>query len=122
MSATLNGRALTVFRNSRGEAAPSFSASDAKKEFGRVLDETLSAGVVTITKHETIKAVMLSVDEYERLTRPRSPQLDALSAEFDAMFERMQEPGQAARVHAAMSASPAELGKAAVHAARKRQR
>lgn len=122
MSATLNGRALTIFRNSRGEAAPSFSASDAKKEFGRVLDETLSAGVVTITKHETIKAVMLSVDEYERITRPRSSQLDSLSAEFDSMFERMQAPAQRERMQAAMSASPDELGQAAVTAARKRKR
>lgn len=53
---------------------------------------------------------------------PRSDpeiKLDSLSAEFDELLARMQSPGACAAMKAAFGASPKELGRAAVLAARK---
>ena len=112
--------ATAQFRNRRGEPAPSFSATDAKKQFGRVLDMVLRGGAVVITKHDAPKAIVLSVDDFSALTRATERTLDTLSADFDAMLARMQTPRARARMKAAFGAPPKELGKAAVAAARKR--
>jgi prevent-host-death family protein len=108
------------FRNRRGEPAPSFSATDAKKRFGRVLDMVLRGGAVVITKHDAPKAILLSVDDFNALSKTTESTLNTLSADFDAMFARMQTSRARARMKAAFGASPKELGKAAVAAARKR--
>jgi antitoxin Phd len=110
--------ALT-FRNRRGETVPvsSFSATDAKNGFGRVLETASAQGMVAITKHDETKAVLLSLDEYRALVAARSNPLDTLSAEFDGLLAGMQTPRARAGMRAAFDASPAELGKAAVHRA-----
>ena len=85
------------FRNRRGEPASSFSATDAKKQFGRVLDMVLRGGAVVITKHDQPKAILLSVDDFNALAKVTESTLDTLSADFDAMFARMQTPRARAR-------------------------
>jgi antitoxin Phd len=114
--------AVATLRNHRGEAieTSSFTATDAKKQFGRVLELVLRGGAVVITKHDAPKAILLSVEEFNALTRGADTQLDSLSADFDAMLARMQAPRARAAMKAAFGASPRELGKAAVAAARKR--
>jgi antitoxin Phd len=113
---------ITGFRNRRGEQveASSFTATDAKKQFGQVLELVLRGGVVVITKHDAPKAVVLSMDEFNALTQGSESRLDSLSADFDAMLARMQTPRARAAMKAAFGASPKELGRAAVAAARKR--
>jgi prevent-host-death family protein len=113
---------VAVFRNRRGEQveASSVTATDAKKQFGRVLEMVLQGGAVVITKHDAPKAIVLSVEEFNALTRAPAGTLDSLSADFDAMLARMQTPKARAAMKAAYRASPRELGKAAVAAARKR--
>ena len=44
----------------------SMTATDAKNEFGRVMDVVLQGGAVVITRHETPKAVLISFEEYNR--------------------------------------------------------
>lgn len=119
-SAARRQDAVAEFRNRRGEPAASFTATDAKKQFGRVLDMVLRGGTVIITKHDAPTAVMLSMDEFNALATVSERALDTLSADFDAMLARMQTPGARARMRAAFGASPKELGKAAVAAARTR--
>jgi len=113
---------LPSLRNRRGERVlPStVTATDAKKEFARVLEMVLKGGVVVITKHDAPKAVVMSVDEFNALTRAPAIDLDALSREFDAMMARMQTARARAGMKAALGASPRKLGKAAVTAARRR--
>ena len=113
---------VAAFRNRRGEQveASSVTATDAKKQFGRVLEMVLRGGAVVITKHDAPKAIVLSMEEFSALTDARTPRLDDLSADFDAMLARMQQPRARAGMKAAFGASPKELGKAAVAAARKR--
>lgn len=100
--------------------ASSITATDAKKEFGKVLERVLRGGVVVITKHDAPKAVLLSLDEFQALSRAAGRRLDALSAEFDALLDRMQGRKARAAMKAAFGASPTQLGEAAVAAARRR--
>ena len=111
-----------AIRNRRGEEAVKVSATVAKNKLGELLDNVTQGRMVLITKHETPKAVLLSMDEYGALSRATQTRLDALNSEFDALLERMQTPQARAGMKAAFAASPKELGKAAVAAARKRAR
>jgi prevent-host-death family protein len=97
----------------------SFPATVAKNEFGRVLEAALERGTVVITKHDAPKAVLLSMEAYRALAGRTESVLDALTGEFDAMFERMQTPGARKARNALFAATPAELGRAAAAAARK---
>jgi prevent-host-death family protein len=101
-------------------ASPRFTATQAKNEFGRVLEMALHGGGVIITKHDAPKAILISVDEFDKLTHVAERSLDTLSGEFDALFARMQSPKSRAAMKAAFAALPEELGAAAVTAARKR--
>lgn len=109
----------SVIEDVRG-ASPRFTATQAKNEFGRVLEMALHGGGVIITKHDAPKAILISVDEFAKLTHAAERSLDTLSGEFDALFARMQGPQSRAAMNAAFAASPEELGAAAVTAARKR--
>jgi antitoxin Phd len=98
----------------------SFQASDAKNKFARVLEKAIQGEIVLITKHDAPKAVLISVEEFEALSRASERKIDSLTAEFDALFSRMQGPAARKAMDDAFHASPAELGKVAVAAARKR--
>lgn len=100
----------------RGEVV-TMTSTEAQNAFGRVLDTVARDGTVLIKKHNVTQAVVMSVDRYEQLTRGENPSLDALTAEFDAMLERMQTPEVRAGTRAGLSASPAELGRLARAAA-----
>lgn len=115
-------KAVIAFRNRRGETVDtsSVTATDAKKEFARMLEMVIQGGVVVITKHDAPKAVLLSVDEFNALAHAPQHRLDALSGQFDALLARMQTPKARAGMKAAFAASPKQLGRAAVAAARRR--
>ena len=112
------------FRNRDGELVdvPSIAATRFKNEFGAIFEQAALGGAVAITKHNTPKAVLLSYAEFEALTRASSPVLDELEHEFDALLAGMQTPSAKAGVAAAFEASPEELGRAAVEAARPKRR
>jgi antitoxin Phd len=112
------------FRNSDGDLVdvPSVPATRFKNEFGAIFEQAALGGAVAITKHNTPKAVLLSYAEFEALTRASSPVLDELTDEFDALLERMQAPRSKAGMAAAFDATPEELGRAAVKAARPARR
>ena len=102
-------------------AAPaSFTATVAKKEFGRLLEIVLRGGRVVITKHDAPKAVVLSMDEFNALTGATERTLETLRGHFDAVLAGMQTPRTRAGMQAAFEASPRDVGRAAVAAARKR--
>ena len=105
---------------SRRSGAARVSATVAKNEFGRILERVIQGGTVVITKHDAPKAVLISVDEFDALSRANQAKLDTLSGEFDALLARMQTPAARAGMKAAFDASPKQLGKTAVAAARKR--
>jgi prevent-host-death family protein len=112
----------TTFRTytSARTGAASISATDAKNEFGRLLEKVIQGGKVVITKHDAPKAVLISIDEFDALACANQAKLDTLSGEFDALLDRMQTPAALAGMQAAFTASPKQLGKAALAASRKR--
>jgi antitoxin Phd len=119
---TATGGVVAAFRNRQGERArtASVTATEAKKEFGRILETVLQGGMVVITKHDAPKAVLMSVDEFNALSRAGEARLDTLSRQFDALLARMQTSKARAGMKAAFDASPRQLGKAATAVARKR--
>jgi len=112
--------ALNSYRGDRLGAASTVTATDAKNEFGRILEKAIQGGIVVVTKHDEPKAVLISMREFNALTSANRIKLDTLSGEFDALLARMQTPAARAGMKAAFDASPKQMGKAAVTVARKR--
>ena len=112
------------FRNRDGDLVdvPTVAATRFKNEFGAIFEQAALGGAVAITKHNTPKAVLLSYAEFEALTRASSPVLDELEDEFDALLAGMQTPAAKTGMAAAFDASPEQLGRAAVKAARPKRR
>jgi prevent-host-death family protein len=116
----MSASAALTFRNSLGELVdvPAVAATRLKNEFGSVMEQALRGGAVAITRHETPRAVLVSYEEFQALVRDRAPSLNDLSAEYDSLLEHMQTPAAKRGLAAAFDAEPAELGRAAVKAAR----
>lgn len=96
------------------------SATEAKNQFADVLESAIEHGAVVITKHEEPKAVLLSIRDYNALVGDGKGKLDMLTAQFDQLLDRMQHEPARDALMAAFDASPAQLGKAAVGARKKR--
>ncbi|WP_375483643.1 type II toxin-antitoxin system Phd/YefM family antitoxin [uncultured Mycobacterium sp.] len=113
-----------TFRNRDGKLVdvPTVPASRFKNQFGAVFEQAALDGAVAITKHDTPKAVLMSVAEFEALTKSREPALDELSEQFDRLLERLQQPKAKAALASAFDASPTQLGRSAVKAARAKRR
>jgi len=109
-----------TFRPAHRTRETSITATEAKNEFGRVLEKAIRGSIVVITKHDAPKAVLISMDEFKTLSNIPELKINALSAEFDSLLTRMQGPVARASMEAAFHASPQELGRAALAAARKR--
>jgi antitoxin Phd len=109
-----------TFRNRDGELVdvPTVAATRFKNEFGAIFEQASVEGAVAITKHNTPKAVLLSYAEFEALTKASTPALDDLSDEFDRLLESMQTPQARSALSSAFDATPEQLGRAAVKAAR----
>lgn len=110
-----------TYRKRSGELVemPEVSATQAKNSFGEVLDRRSTVGAIAITRHDRPKAVLLSQEEFESLSRARSETLDQLTARFEGLLEQMQTPAARRGMKAAFDAAPAELGRAAAEAARR---
>ncbi len=99
---------------------PSVTATDAKNGFGRVLERALVEGVLAITKHNEVKAVLLSAREYEALIAGQRDRLTDLEAEFDGLLDRMRTAKARKAGEELFAASPSKLGRAALAARRER--
>lgn len=95
-------------------------ATDAKNEFGSILEAAVQDGAVVITKHEVPRAVLVSVERVGALLVKHEPDLHALSAEFDDLVAGMRTPRARTAARALFSATPAQLGQAAVDALKQR--
>jgi len=115
--------ATLTFRNKRGELVdvPTVAATRVKNEFGQILEQAMHCGAVAITRHDTTKAVLLSVTEFESLISTRSRTLDVLGNDFDELLAGMQTQKSRKGMKAAFNASPVQLGRAAVKGARQKK-
>jgi antitoxin Phd len=96
------------------------TATEAKNAFGHLLERAIQGGVVVITRHDAPKAVLISMDAYAALASASESRINSLRVEFDSLLMRMQGPKSRNAMKSAFHASPKQLGKAAVTAARKR--
>jgi antitoxin Phd len=112
------GTALYDYR--RGPETSSVTATEAKNDFGRILERVTRGGTVIITRHDVPKAVLLSVEQFDSLSRANEVRLDTLSGEFDALLAQMQTPGSRAGMEFAFGAPPQQLARAALAATRRR--
>ena len=111
----MSSSAAIRIRNARGELveAAKISSSDAKNGFGRILERVTKEGGVAITLRNEAKFVVITVETYQRMAQADSRSLNTLTDEFDALLDRMQEPGSRAAMERAFSMTPEELGHAA---------
>jgi prevent-host-death family protein len=112
--------ALT-FRNKLGELVDiqAVPATRLRNEFATVFEQAVRSGAIAITKHDTTRAILISVEEFEALVGERSRSLDDLSGQFEGLLARMQTVAAKKGIAEAFNASPKALGRAAVKAARK---
>lgn len=103
------------------DAPLTVTATEAKTRFGPLLEGAIQGRTVVITRHNTAKAVLLPMAEYEALTARRTLEIPELDAEFDALLASMQTPESRKARRAAFNASPKELGRAALEAAQRRR-
>jgi DNA-binding response OmpR family regulator len=110
-----------IFDNRKGDEVTlaSFNATDAKNNFRQLLETALRDGAAVIRRHDVPKAVLLSWEEYGALVSARRSQLEALTGDFEGLLARIQAPSSRKAARSLFDASPAELGAAAVRAARK---
>jgi len=94
----------------------SVSASRLVGGIQQVTHTVMSEGAVVITRHERPTMVLLSVKRYLELERAATPDLDALTRQFDAMYARMQGEQVARDYEDAFAMTPDQLGNAALQA------
>jgi len=98
----------------------SIPSTRAKNLFGSLLDKAIAGKTVVITRRDTPKAVLIGFEEFEALARAKASTLETLSRAFDERLAAMQSAKARAATEAAFDASPKQLARAAVKAARKR--
>lgn len=100
---------------------PKVSATELKNSIADVFDQVAACGAVAITRHDKAKAILLSVEEFESLADPE-PEIDLtdLRQECADMLEAMQSPEQKAGAMRLFTATPEELGQAALRGYQKR--
>jgi prevent-host-death family protein len=99
---------------------PPVTATALKNSAADVLDQVAAHGAVAITKHDKPRAVLVSIEQYERMMGAESNLVNELQAEYRGMLEKMQEPEQKAAAEHLFKATPEELGAAAVRGARRK--
>jgi antitoxin Phd len=101
-------------------AALTVTATEAKTRFGPLLEAAIRGESVVITKHDTPKAVLISIAEFEAISGSRPPDLHALRREFDGLLARLQTPRSRKALQSAFEATPNERGRLAVAKRRRR--
>jgi prevent-host-death family protein len=96
------------------------TATNFKQSVGKYLDAART-GRVIIERQGRPTAVLLSIEEYERLDPGSGRLLDALTGEFEALVAEMAAPKYGAAMAKAFDASPEDLG-AAYQRGRRRKR
>lgn len=102
-----------------GVAAPlMIPSTEAQNEFGRVLDRAAEQDIA-ITRHNIVRAVLVSAGRYRQLTGQPASRLDELEGQFEELYASMQTPTAQEATARALAAAPEEMGRAAVAAARR---
>ena len=104
----------------RVQELPTVTATELKHSTADVLDQVAAGKAVAITRHDKARAILISVEQYRELTTGDGDWLAELHEEYRGMLDRMQEPEQKAAALRLFTATPEELGAAAVRGAQRR--
>jgi antitoxin Phd len=96
------------------EAIKSFTITEFKERAREVIDLVADHKAIAILRHKMPDAVLISANDYVEFMNLRRERLNFLSERYDQMVALMQTPAAAAGVDALFSASPEELGRAAM--------
>jgi len=88
-------------------------AATLKNHLGAILRQALIQGAVVITRHNEAYAMLLSVEEYQKLLGYAPSPRKAIKKEFDALVAQMQTKKSKRAVRALFRAKPADLARAA---------
>jgi prevent-host-death family protein len=106
---------VAVLKEARGRKRQTVPATQAKNRFGEILQAARDTGPVFIERHGQPQAVVLGIDAYNKLTSTarslQDRELDYWTAEFNAIYSRMQTPEARRAVDELFSASDAELNR-----------
>ena len=91
----------------------------AQNEFGRVLDQAAAGQDIAITRHNVVRAVLVSGARYDELVGRKTAELDELASRFDDLYASMQSAAVREATDEAVHATPEEMGRAAVAEARR---
>lgn len=97
-----------------GKSIEVVSASEAKNLFGQILDRALSNRIISITKHNKPKVVVLSIEEFEQILARIPDPLQTLTSEFDVLVRDMQTPASVTAAGALFEADTKILAEAAL--------
>lgn len=103
----------------RLQELPTVTATQLKHSTADVLDQVSAGNAVAVTRHDKVRVVLISVEQYNKLTAQESNLLSELRTEYRTMLDEMQSPEQKAAALRAFNATPEELGAAAVLGARR---
>lgn len=95
----------------------SVDASTVKNRFREVAAQAAEAAVA-ISRYGRPEWVIMSADEFVRLEKSRREPLDVLAGQFDGLVAKMQTAKSQKAVQVLFGAAPADLGNAAVKAAK----
>jgi prevent-host-death family protein len=107
--------------SSRVRELPVVTATELKSSTADVIDQVATRRAIAITRHDKPRAVLLSIEEYEALTKQDPEWLEGLKQEYQGLLDRMQGPEQRAAADRLFQATPEELGAAAVRAAQRKK-
>jgi prevent-host-death family protein len=96
------------------DAVESFTITEFKERAREVIDLVADHKAIAILRHKMPDAVLISANDYVEFMNLRRERLNFLSERYDQMVALMQTPAAAAGVDALFSASPEELGRAAM--------
>ena len=96
------------------DAIESFTITELKERAREVIDLVADHKAIAILRHKIPDAVLISANDYVEFMKLRRERLNFLSERYDQMVLQMQTPAAAAGVDALFSASPEELGRAAM--------
>jgi antitoxin Phd len=99
------------------DAVESFTITEFKERAREVIDLLADHKAIAILRHKMPEAVLISASDYVEFMKLRLERLGFLSQRYDEMVARMQTPAATAGVDALFSATPEELGRAAMAAA-----
>ena len=97
------------------------SATEFKQRVGKYLD-LARTGRVIIERQGRPTAVLLSIEEFERLDPASGKLLESLSGEFESLLAAMDSKDQAVAMTRAFDASPDDFGAAYQRGRRRRSR